>query len=108
MPEAQCVKYPIKPGHRETLVNWIAGLEDRYEELAKAMAEGGFVAEAVFLERSASGDHILLYTSAKDLQAAFEALSGSKQPVVQEFNRLMAENVDMENAVSLDLVYHTP
>jgi Family of unknown function (DUF6176) len=108
MPEAQCIKYPVKPGHRETLVNWIARLEDRSTELVEAMAEGGFVAEAVFLERSDSGDHILIYTSAQDLQAGSEALSNSKLPLVQEFNQLLAESVDMEKAVSLELIYHTP
>jgi hypothetical protein len=108
MPEAQCIKYPVKPGHRETLVNWIARLGDRPTELVAAMAEGGFVAEAVFLERSDRGDHILIYTSAQDLQAAIEALSKSKLPLVQQFNQLMAESVDIENAVSLELIYHTP
>ena len=108
MPEAQCIKYPVKPGHRETLVNWIARLEDRFTELVEAMAEGGFVAEAVFLERSVSGDHILIYTSAQDLQAGMEALSNSKLSLVQEFNQLMAESLDLENAVSLELIYHTP
>ena len=27
MPEAQCVKYPIRPGQREALVSWIARLQ---------------------------------------------------------------------------------
>jgi hypothetical protein len=108
MPEAQCIKYPVKPGHRETLVNWIASFEDRSTELAEAMAEAGFVAEAVFMERSDSGDHILIYTRAQDLQAGIEALSNSKLPLVREFNQLMAESVDIENAISLELIYHTP
>ena len=97
-----------KPGHRETLVNWIARLEDRSTELIEAMAEAGFVAEAVFLERSDSGDHILIYTSAQNLRAGIEALSSSKLSLVQEFNQLMAESLDIENAVSLELIYHTP
>jgi hypothetical protein len=108
MPEAQCIKYPIKPGQRKTLVNWIARLEDRPTELAEALAEGGLLAEAVFLESSDSGDHILIYTSAEDLKAGIEALSNSKLPLVQEFNQLMASNLDVSNAVSLELIYHTP
>ena len=108
MLEAQCIKYPMKPGQRERLVNWIARLEDRSTEVVEAMAEGGFIAEAVFLERSDSGDHILIYTSAQDLQAGIEALSNSKLPLVQEFDRLLAESVDIENVVSLELIYHTP
>jgi hypothetical protein len=107
MPEAQCIKYPVKAGHRETLVNWIARLEDRSTELVEAMAEAGLVAEAVFLERSDSGDHILIYTSAQDLQAGMEALSSSKLSLIQEFNQLLAESVDIENAASLELIYHT-
>jgi Family of unknown function (DUF6176) len=108
MPEAQCIKYPVKPGHRETLVHWIARLEDRSKELVEALAEGGIVAEAVFLETSESGDHILIYTRAEDLQAGMEALSNSKLALIQEFNQLMAESLDTENAVSLELIYHTP
>jgi hypothetical protein len=108
MPEAQCIKYPIKPGHREKLVDWIARLEDRSTELVEALGEGGFIAEAVFLERSDVGDHILIYTSAHDLQAGTKALSNSKRPLVQEFNQLLAESVEIQNAVSLDLIFHTP
>lgn len=64
MPEAQCIKYPVKPGHREALVNWIAALKDRAAELTEALAERGFLAEAVFPERSGSGDPILIYSRA--------------------------------------------
>ena len=102
------MKYPVKPGHRERLVSWIERLEDRAPELVAAMAEGGFIAEAVFLEKSDRGDYILIYTSAQDLQAGVEALSNSKLPLVREFNQVLAESVDTGNAVSLKLVYHTP
>jgi hypothetical protein len=108
MPEAQCVKYRVKSGHRETLVNWIARLEDRWPELKQALAEGGFVAEAVFLEKADRADFVLIYTSARDLQAGMQALAGSTLPVVQEFNRVLSESVEIEHAVSLELIYHTP
>jgi Family of unknown function (DUF6176) len=108
MPEAQCIKYSIKPDKRESLVNWIARLKDRPAEMAEALAEGGLVAEAVFLEKSDSGEQILIYTSAEDLPAGMEALSKSTLPLVQEFNRLLAESVDVEHAVSLKLIFHAP
>lgn len=108
MPQAQCIKYPVKPGHSETLVNWIARLEDRSTELIEALAEADIVAEAVFLEKTDDGDHILIYTSAQDLQAGLEVLSNSQKALVQEFNQLLAESVDIENAVTLGLIYHTP
>jgi hypothetical protein len=108
MAETQCIKYPIKPGQRETLVNWIARLADRSNDVLEALSEAGLMAEAVFLERSASGDHLLIYTRAQDLKAGMETLASSKLPLVQEFNRLMAESLDIENAVSLELIYHTP
>jgi hypothetical protein len=108
MSEAQCIKYPIEPGQREALVNWIAHLKERSTEIVEAMAEGGLVAEAVFLERSGTGDSILIYTKAKDLQASNDVLSSSKLPLVQQFNQVMTENVDIEKAVSLELIYHTP
>jgi Family of unknown function (DUF6176) len=107
MPEAQCIKYSIKPDKRETLVNWIARLKDRSTEVAEAFAEGGLVAEAVFLEKSEGGDQILIYTSAEDLQAGMEALSKSTLPLVQEFNRLLADSVDIDHAVPLKLIFHT-
>lgn len=108
MPEAQCVRYPIKPGRREALVNWVAGLEERSAEVMEALDALGFLAEAVFLERSDSGDYLLVYTSAEDLQKANEKLSKSQLPLVSEFDRLMAETVETENAVALELLYHTP
>jgi Family of unknown function (DUF6176) len=108
MPEAQCVKYPIKSGQRETLVNWVARLENRSTEVTQALAEVGFIAEAVFMESSGHGDYILVYTSAEDLAAANEALSRSQLPLVREFDRLMVASVDMEKAVTLQLIYHTP
>src|SRR5918992_1291177 len=108
MPEAQCVRYPIKPGQREALFNWVAGLKDRSAELTEVMAEVGFIAEAVFMERSDDGDYLVIYTSAQDLRAANEALSSSQRPLVREFDQLMAETVDLEKAAGLELPYHTP
>lgn len=108
MPQAQCIKYRIKPNRREALLTWIKHLEDRPTEIAEALAEGGFIAEAVFLERSENGEHLLIYTRAQNLRAGLEALSKSRLPLVQEFNRLLAESVDIEKAVSLEFVYHTP
>jgi hypothetical protein len=90
------------------LVNWVARLKDRPTEVTEAMAELGFIAEAVFMERSARGDYLLIYTSAKDLRAANEALSSSQLPLVREFDQLMAKTVDTEKAVALELMYHTP
>lgn len=108
MPEAQCMKYPIRTGQREALVNWIARLQDRSAEVTEALAEAGLISEAVFLEMSDQGDHLLIYTSANALPAANEALSKSELPLVREFNQLMAESVDTGKAVTLKLIYHTP
>jgi hypothetical protein len=108
MPEAQCIKYPVKPDRREALVDWIRNLEGRSAELVEALAEGEILAEAVFLERSNCGDHLLIYTRARDLRAGLKALSDSRFPLVQEFNRLLAESVEVDKAGSLELVYHTP
>lgn len=108
MPETQCIKYPVKPDRREALVDWIRNLEGRSAELVEALAEGEILAEAVFLERSNGGDHLLIYTRARDLQAGLKAMSDSSLPLVQEFNRLLAESVEVDKAVSLELVYHTP
>ena len=108
MPDAQCVRYPIKPGQRDALVNWVARLQQRSTEVTEVLADVGLIAEAVFMERSDHGDYLLIYTSAKDLRAANEGLSSSQLPLVREFDQLMAETVDMEKASGLELLYHTP
>ena len=108
MPDAQCMRYPIKPGQREVLVNWVARLKQRSTEVTEVLAEVGLIAEAVFIERSDHGDYLLIYTSAKDLRAANEALSSSRLALVREFDQLMAETVDMEQSAGLELLYHTP
>jgi Family of unknown function (DUF6176) len=108
MPDAQCVRYPIKPGQRDALVNWVARLKHRSAEVTEVLAEVGLIAEAVFMERSDHGDYLLIYTSAKNLRAANEALSSSQLSLVREFDQLMAETVDMEQSAGLELLYHTP
>ena len=108
MPDAQCVRYPIKPGQRDALVNWVARLKQRSTEVTEVLADVGLIAEAVFMERSDHGDYLLIYTSAKDLPAAKEALSSYQLPLVREFDQLMAETVDIEKAAGLELLYHTP
>ncbi len=108
MTEAQCIKYPIKPGHRDALIEWIAGLENRSDELLEAMSAGGLVAEAVFLEISDAGEYLVIYTSGEDLEAALARLSNMDVPIVQEFDRLLGKSVDIEHAVVLNLIYHTP
>jgi hypothetical protein len=102
------MRYPIKPGRRDALVEWIAGLEGRSVEVAEALAESGLLAEAVFLENSGDGDCLLIYTSARNLEAANQSLASSDLPLVREFNQLMVEAVDIEKAASLELVFHTP
>jgi Family of unknown function (DUF6176) len=77
MPDAQCVTYLIKPGQREAPVNWVTRLKQRSTEVTEVLAEVGLIAEAVFMKRSDHGDYLLIYTSAKDLRAANEALSNS-------------------------------
>lgn len=108
MPETQCIKYPVKPGHREKLVRWLRRLKDRSGELTSVMAEGGVVAEAVFLETSENGEYLLILTSARDLKAAMAAFAASKLPVVQEFNQILTETVDVGKAVTLEFIYQTP
>ena len=108
MPEAQLARSPIRPGQREALVDWIVRLRDRSTEVTEALADVGLIAEAVFLERSDSGDYLLIYTSANDLRAANEALSKSQLPLVREFDQFIFEAVDMEKAVILESIYHTP
>jgi hypothetical protein len=63
MPEAQCVRYPIK-----------------------ARATRGIGR----LGRSDHSDYILIYASAEDLPATNEALSSSQLPLVLEFDQLIA------------------
>jgi hypothetical protein len=108
MPDAQCVRYPIRPGQRDALVNWVARLKHRSTEGTEVLAEVGLIAEAVFMDPSNHGDYLLIYTSAKDLRAANEALSSSQLPLVREFDQLMAETVDMDKAAGLELLYHMP
>ena len=108
MPDAQCVRYPINPDQRDALVTWVARLKQRSTEVTEVLAEVGLIAEAVFMERSDHGDYLLIYTSAKNLRAANEALSSSQLPLVREFDQLISETVDMEKAAGLELLYHTP
>lgn len=108
MPEARCVRYPIKPDRREALLDWIARLEGRSAEMTETMAESGLIAEAVFTESSDEGDYLVIYTSARNLAAATKALSVSQRPLVREFNQLLVETVDTKNAVALKFLYHTP
>ena len=108
MPDAQCVRYAIKPGQRDALVKWVARLKQRSTEVTEVLAEVGLIAEAVFMERSDHGDYLLIYTGAKDLRVANEALSSSQLPLVREFDQLISENVEMEKAAGLELLYHTP
>ena len=56
MPEAQCVRYPMRPGRREAVVDWVSRLEDRFSAVAESVATVGLLAGAVFLERSDHGD----------------------------------------------------
>jgi hypothetical protein len=37
MPETQCLRIPLKPGHSEGLVHWIGRLKDRAVEVGEAL-----------------------------------------------------------------------
>lgn len=98
MAQAQCVRIPLLPEHGEAFVAWLGSLSSRRAELSALLAEEGMLAELVFVERSADGLALVLYTRAADLQAAHARYLASSHPIDVEMRAWQARALDLSRA----------
>lgn len=108
MPETQGLRVPIKAGQTERVAGWVRSLEGRRGEVARALEREGMVFEAVFLERGAAGDHLVIVNAAASLAAAHAAFQTSREPVDVELRALMAECLDLAAAKPFEHLFSAP
>lgn len=104
MAQSQCIRIPLEPAHEAAFVEWLRSLSGRPDELRAALAAEGMLAELVFLERTAEGAAIVLYTRADDLQAANAAYLASQHPVDREMRDWQARAFRLAGATQLEIL----
>jgi hypothetical protein len=103
--QCQCLRIPVQKGKIKQIESWIAGLSDRENEVIEALRSEGIRDEAVFLMNEGEMSYLYLYSRSKDLMSAGRAFEESSLPVDIEFKQIMAECLDLSNAVPLKLVF---
>lgn len=91
MSEVQCLRIELVPGTADRVADFMRGLKDRSEEVARSLEAEGIISETLFLDRTEEGDFLVFITRAGDLQAAAEAFQSSTLPLDVETRRLIAE-----------------
>jgi hypothetical protein len=106
--QAQCVKVPITNGKTQRFVDWMAEVNGRRAEMLASMRLEGVWAEAMFLERSPSGDSLVFYMQADDLARAQQVFASSTLAIDAVTRAIIEECWDVARArpleVLLDLV----
>lgn len=103
--QCQCLKIPVQKGKVKVIESWVAGLSDRKNEVIEALQAEGIRDEAVFLMNEGKMSYLYLYSRSRDLISAGRAFEASTLPVDIEFKQIMAECLDLSNAVPLNLVF---
>ena len=102
--EVQCIRVPLHREHVARFVAFAKGLQGRREEVAALLRDEGMEAEALFLEHTAQGASIVLFTKAQSLAQAHAAFSASEHPIQQEMRALIDLAFDMESASQLEVL----
>lgn len=104
MAQSQCLRIPIAPEHEAPFVEWLLSLRSRSDEVRALLADEGMLAEIVFVERSAAGVALLVYTRAADLAAANAKYLASTHPIDREMRSWQAKALRVAEASVLEIV----
>jgi Family of unknown function (DUF6176) len=101
---AQCVKIPIINGKTQRFVDWMAEVNGRQGEMLASMRIEGVRAEAMFLERSGSGDALIFYMQADDLARAQQVFASSTLAIDALTRAIITECWDTSRARPLEVL----
>lgn len=104
MPESQCVRIPIFAEHEAAFTAWLRSLGTRSDELRALLADEGMLAELVFVERTADGAALVLYTRAARLADANAKYLASTHPIDVEMKSWQARALDLTRATVLEII----
>lgn len=102
--QSQCLRIPLKPEGAAAFIAFARNLGRQHTTLAAVLAEEGMDAEAVFLEESADGSAIILFTKARDLAAASARFQNSTHPIQVQMRALMPVAFDLAGARPLEIL----
>lgn len=102
--QAQCVKVPIINGKTQRFVDWMAEVKGRQAEMLASMRTEGVRAEAMFLERTPSGDALVFYMQAEDLAKAQQVFAASTLAIDTLTRAIIAECWDVSRARPLEVL----
>lgn len=102
--QAQCVRIPIVSGKTQRFVDWMAEVNGRQAEMIASMRVEGVRAEAMFLERSTSGDALVFYMQAEDLERAQQVFAASTFAIDALTRAIIDECWDVGRATRLEVL----
>jgi hypothetical protein len=91
MAEVQCLRIKLRRGTTDRMAGFLRGLGQRREEVQASLEAEGILEEMLFLDRTETGDYLVFFTRARDLQAAAAAFQSSQLPLDAQTRALIAE-----------------
>lgn len=101
--QSQCVKVPLLPGKTARFLAWVQENKGRRGEMIESMKREGVMAEAMFLERGATGDFVVHYMKAESLAHVAEVFEKSKEPIDIGARAMIQECWDTANTIYLNV-----
>jgi hypothetical protein len=102
--QAQCVRIPLVAGKTQHFVDWIGEMHQRRDEMLESMRLEGVLAEAMFLARGATGDAVILYMQAQNLERAQRVFAESTLAVDRDTRQIIQECWDVSRAEALEVL----
>jgi len=90
-----CARVRLLPGSLPRVRAWAAHLHAHRAEALRTLDDEGVSIESVFLETDASGDSLVYYLRAADVEAAFE-IARRSQAAIEQFHRQFKQDTWLE------------
>jgi hypothetical protein len=95
--EVECYRIKLKPGSRDTVLNWAEHLTKHAEEVRSLIQSEGIAIESAFLETIGDEDYLIYYLRGENLKRASEIARASTHPI-DVFHREVMRSVSESGA----------
>lgn len=102
MPQSECIRVRLKHGMTDKFVEWTKQIPNRLDEVKTSMSEQGVLAQSIFLDRSPSGDFIVIYWKVEDLAKARAAFQKSARRIDVEMTEMIEATWDRSEVSRLE------
>lgn len=103
-----CIRVALKENSVDSVKEWFRTLAERREETLESLRNEGVTVESAFLDRQPSGDFLIYYMRAKDIETAITVFQNSNLAIDAYhkscWGKYCGESTPLEQLLDLDTI----